>query len=227
MTFSEEQDVQAEDRVSNDAAIVEAPVQSIHNAPAVSTPAGGSLSSVGGGLGTIAPKEPPATPTPAPAAAPPSAIPAHVTQTFSEPTSGTNTTGDNTPTDSIANTPAPAPGLSQDPSSQGEPLTASGTGSNTPQIQPQVETQLHDQPTAGPDNETLAVLAAGAEAEQQPAAREETLVSTDPNASVPATTFEDQPPAAEGAATEPDASTAAPAAEAGAGATGDVEMKDA
>ncbi|WP_409311589.1 hypothetical protein, partial [Pectobacterium sp. B1J-3] len=83
------------------------------------------------------------------------------------------------PTDSVAHTPAPAPGLSQDPSSQGEPLTASGTGSNTPQIQPQVETQLHEQPPTGPvtDNETLAVLAAGAEAEQQPAANEETLVS--------------------------------------------------
>ncbi|CDU23445.1 uncharacterized protein SPSC_02074 [Sporisorium scitamineum] len=218
ITFPEEQDVLAEDRVADDAAIVEAPVQSIHNAPAVGTPAGGgSLSSAGGGLGTIAPKEPS---TPAPAAAttqgsevtPASAIPAHVTSTFSDPTSGTNTTGENTPTDSGANTPAPSapetqPALfSQAASSQGEPA---GTGGNTPTIQPQVESQLHDQPVPGQetDSATLAVLAAGAEAEQQPAAREETLVSTDPNASIPATTFEDET--------------------ATAGAGGDVEMNDA
>ncbi|SPO20507.1 uncharacterized protein UTRI_00904_B [Ustilago trichophora] len=232
ITFPEDQDVQAEDRISNDAAIVEAPVQSIHNAPAVSTPVGGSLSSVGGGLGTIAPKEPPTNPTtPAPTVA--SAIPPHVTQSFNNDatpiSSGTNTTGDTTPTDSLATTPAPhaASSLSQDPSSQGAGEDADvGTGSNTPQIQPQVETQLHDQPaTMGPvtDNETLAVLAAGAEAEQQPAAKEETLVSTDPNANVPATTFEDETATTTG----PTAATAGAEVQAEAGATGDVEMKDA
>lgn len=97
--------------------------------------------------------------------------------------------------------------MSQDPSSQGDPTA---TGSNTPQIQPQVETQLHEQPTTAPetDKETLAVLAAGAEAEQQPAAEEEKLLSTDPNANVPATKNEDE-------------IAGATAAE------GDVEMKDA
>lgn len=230
VTFPEEQDVLAEDRVEDDAAIVEAPVQSIHNAPAVATPAGGgSLSSAGGGLGTIAPREPPSTPAPALApvtaasnVAPASAIPAHVTQsTISEPTSGVNTTGDNTPSDSLAHTPAAsAPEmasqtvpLSQAPSSQGEPATATATGSTTPQIQPQVESQLHDKPVLGQetDNATLAVLAAGAEAEQQPAAEEEKLLLTNPNAAATATatTFEDEHPVA--------------AAPAGA----DVEMKDA
>lgn len=173
ITFPEEQDVQAEDRVSDDAAIVEAPVQSIHNAPAVSTPASGSIVSAGGGLGSIAPKEPAPAPEQAQAVAPASAIPPHLAQTFSEPTSGVNTTGENTPDDSVANTPAPAADesvpVTQAPSSQGEPATASGTGANTPQIQPQVEAQLHEQPTTGPtpDTQTLAVLAAGAEAEQQ------------------------------------------------------------
>lgn len=71
------------------------------------------------------------------------------------------------------------------------------------------------------DNETLAVLAAGAEAEQQPAAKEETLVSTDPNASVPATTFEDE------TATTSATITAGVEAQPEAGATNDVEMKDA
>ncbi|KAJ1029923.1 hypothetical protein NDA16_000839 [Ustilago loliicola] len=216
ITFPEDQDVQAEDRISDDAAIVEAPVQSIHNAPAApGIPAGSSLTSAGGGLGTIAPKEPPSTPAPAAPAtsgvAPASAIPAHVTQSFSEPNSGTNTTGEKTPTDSAAQTPAPAAtGMNQHPSSQGE---AAATGSNTPQIQPQVETQLHEQPTTAPetDKETLAVLAAGAEAEQQPAGEEKKLLSTDPNASVPATKNEDE--IAEASA---------------ANATGDdVEMKDA
>ncbi|TKY91042.1 hypothetical protein EX895_001041 [Sporisorium graminicola] len=236
ITFPEEQDVLAEDRIADDKAIVEVPVQSIHNAPAVDTPgAGGSLSSAGGGLGTIAPKEPSTTPAPAAEAStttaataaqgsditPASAIPAHVTSTFSEPTSSFNTTADNTPTDSVANTPAPSapesltnsqhqpPHLSQALSSQGGEST--GTGGNTPTIQPQVESQLHDQPILGQqtDNATLAVLAAGAEAEQQPAAREETMVSTDPNASVPATTFEDE------------------TATAGASAPADVDMKDA
>lgn len=227
VTFPEEQDVLAEDRVADDAAIVEAPVQSIHNAPAVGTPAaGGSLSSAGGGLGTIAPKEPPSTtaaataPVAASDVVPASAIPAHVTQsTLSEPSSSVNTTGDNTPNDSTVHTPAAsapeassqAPSLSQAPSSQDEPATtATGTGSNTPQIQPQVESQLHDKPVLGQetDNATLAVLAAGAEADQQTAAQDETLLSTDPNASATATTFEDEVPVA-----------AAPSA--------DVEMKDA
>ncbi|GAC99584.1 ubiquitin carboxyl-terminal hydrolase [Pseudozyma hubeiensis SY62] len=225
ITFPEEQDVLAEDRVADDAAIVEAPVQSIHNAPAVGTPAaGGSLSSADGGLGTIAPKDPPAAPSAAVGegseVVPASAIPAHVTQsTLSEPSSSVNTTVDNTPDDSLAHTPAasalepsttqPQP-LSQAPSSQGEAGTATGTGSNTPQIQPQVESQLHDKPVLGQetDNATLAVLAAGAEAEQATAAQEETLLTTDPAASAPATTFEDEVPVA-----------AAPA--------GDVEMKDA
>ncbi|SAM58189.1 uncharacterized protein UBRO_01225 [Ustilago bromivora] len=136
ITFPEDQDVQAEDRIFYDAAIVEAPVQSIHNAPAApGTPSGPSLTSAGGGLGTIAPKEPPSTPAPnTSGVAPASAIPAHVTQSFSDPNSGTNTTGDNTPTDSAAQTPAPAgTGTSQEPSSQGE---AGATGSNTPQTQP-------------------------------------------------------------------------------------------
>lgn len=223
VTFPEDQDVAAEDRVADDAAIVEAPVQSIHNAPAVPTPIGGSLSSAGGGLGTIAPREPPSTPATAPSAAvgsevtPASAIPAHLAQsTLSETTSGNDTTTDNTPTDSLANTPAASapdvvttqtPLLSQQASSQGgEPAPTSAAG--TPQIQPQVESQLHDQPAPEPptDDATLAALAAGAEAEQ-PVDQDETLLSTDLNASVPATTFEDDQP--------------------GAGAGGDVEMNDA
>lgn len=195
-TFPEEQDVQAEDRVHNDAAIVEAPVQSIHNVPAVSTPSGPSLTSAGGGLGTIAPKEPPSGP--ASSVAPASAIPAHVTQSFSESTSGANTTGDNTPTDSAANTPpASAPedttAISAAPSSQAEAFpsvtSALATGANTPQVEPQVEAQLHDQPTASTaDNETLAVLAGQAEAEQQPAteATDVTHVAADPATTGPA-----------------------------------------
>ncbi|CBQ68233.1 conserved hypothetical protein [Sporisorium reilianum SRZ2] len=213
ITFPEEQDVLAEDRVADDAAIVEAPVQSIHNAPAVGTPlGGGSLSSVGGGLGTIAPKEPP-TPVPAAQAlttnatdiTPASAIPPHVTSTFSEPTT-TDTTADNTPTDSVANTPGPSAAPEPQPASQG----AEASVADTPQIQPQVESQLHDQPVLGQhtDSATLAVLAAGAEAEQQPAAKEDTLVAADPTAAVPATTFED------------DTAPAAPSA-------ADVEMNDA
>ncbi|PWZ03110.1 hypothetical protein BCV70DRAFT_197344 [Testicularia cyperi] len=158
--FPEEEDVQAHDRIQNDAAIVEAPVQSIHNAPA--EPA--AKLSVGGGLGTIAPKEPPA-PAPASAsassaipantgtavAAPSSsvdiasAIPAHVTQSHTEPNSETSTTGNVTPA-----------AVSPQPSSQG--LGASGA--QTPQFQPQIEAQLHNQLDGANDKATLAVLAA-------------------------------------------------------------------
>lgn len=192
--FPEEQDVLAEDRVADDAAIVEAPVQSIHNAPVVAAPVGGSLSSAGGGLGTIAPKEPPA-----PAAAPASAIPPHIQNTISEPTSGINT-GDNTPTDSIANTPA---------ATATEPAASLEQPSPQPQGQPQVESQLHDQPLPAevPNDAQLQHLAARAEAEQ-PADQDDTLLTADLAASVPATTFEDDTPGA------------------GAGAA-DVEMKDA
>lgn len=232
ITFPKEQDVLAEDRIADDAAIIEAPVQSIHNAPAVSTPAGGSISSIGGGLGTIAPKEPTATSAPAPtesSVTPASAIPVHVTQTFSEPTTGTNTTGETTPTESVANTPAPADENTHQPPAldPSEPATATATGSNTPQVQPQVETQLHDQlPPTAPENDsqTLAVLAAGAEAEQLPAAQDETLVSTDPNASIPATKFQDLPPPTDEHTTQADAYAGASAS---ARAGDDVDMKDA
>ncbi|SPO42347.1 uncharacterized protein PSANT_00030 [Moesziomyces antarcticus] len=186
-TFPEEQDVQAEDRISDDAAIVEAPVQSIHNAPAVPTPAA-SLS-VSGGLGTIAPKEP------APAVA--SAIPPHMAQ-VSEPTSGANTTRGSTPTDSVAtpaagedSTPAPATtastapeAISQAPSSQGEG-TAMGTGASTPQLQPQVEAQLHTQPTTAPttDTATLAVLAAAGGAEHAEMQQQDAAPTTEASSS--------------------------------------------
>ncbi|EST06731.1 hypothetical protein PSEUBRA_004654 [Kalmanozyma brasiliensis GHG001] len=195
IVFPEEQDVLAEDRIADDAAIVEVPVQSIHNAPVVAAPVGGSLSSVGGGLGTIAPKEPP---TPAPVA-PASAIPPHM-NTISEPTSSIHT-ADNTPTDSIANTPAATAAT--------EPVASPEEPSPQPEVQPQVESQLHDQPLPAdvPTDAQLEALAEGAEAEQ-PADQDDTLLTADLAASVPATTFEDETPGA------------------GAGAA-DVEMKDA
>lgn len=191
VNFAEEDDVRAEDRVQEDSAILEAPVQSIHNAPVEHVPT--NKLSMSGGLGTIAPREPPATTAvSSSSAALPSTtqtqsqgdVPGNAaplpTNVLAEPLSVATASAILLNDSNMSGTSTPGVDTSQNVF-----VTDGASGTQTPQIQPQVEAQLNnttssatDLPEGVSDPATLAVLATAGDSAVAQDAITETI---DPN----------------------------------------------